>query len=209
MWMFLNQETYKRVHSVIVPTSNGTTQIDHVLVSRFGIFVVETKNMGGWIFGREEDAQWTQVFPREKHRFQNPLRQNYRHTRCLAELLKLDHSLFHSIAFFIGDCRFKTPMPRNVMTSGLASYIKEFTQPRLDEAHVGEIVDALQQLKASPDLDRHKHLASLKARHNSTTTCPRCGSALEERVARRGRAPGSAFLGCSGYPGCKFTRSLA
>jgi uncharacterized membrane protein len=182
MTMFLNQKIYRRIHDVIVPASDGTTQIDHVLVSHFGIFVIETKNMGGWIFGREHDKNWTQVFPRNKFLFQNPLRQNYRHTKCLAGFLRLDHSLFHSIVFFIGECSLKTPMPRNVMTSGLSSYIKEFTRPRMDELQVAEVVGRLNQLKANPDLNRRNHVAVLKQRFEPTTICPRGDSALEEKI---------------------------
>src|SRR6476660_6241030 len=58
----LPAESYHQLHDVILPTPDGTTQIDHVFVSRFGIFVVETKNMSGWIFGGERQAQWTQTF---------------------------------------------------------------------------------------------------------------------------------------------------
>ncbi|GHA99104.1 nuclease-related domain-containing protein [Modicisalibacter luteus] len=56
----LPAEAYQRIHNVTLPTPDGTTQIDHLFVSRFGIFVVETKNMKGWIIGGEEQAQWTQ-----------------------------------------------------------------------------------------------------------------------------------------------------
>lgn len=69
--------TYVRFHDVMLPTPDGTTQIDHVFVSRFGVFVVETKNMAGWIFGSERGRRWTQVLPGgRKTSFQNPLRQN-------------------------------------------------------------------------------------------------------------------------------------
>ena len=55
-----------------------------MFVSVFGVFVVETKNMGGWIFGSERNREWTQVFPNaEKYKFQNPLRQNYRLEFCI------------------------------------------------------------------------------------------------------------------------------
>ncbi len=54
---------YSRFHNVTLRTPDGTTQIDHVFVSRFGVFVVETKNMGGWIYGSERNRRWTQVFP--------------------------------------------------------------------------------------------------------------------------------------------------
>ena len=77
MWFMLNKETYHRIDNVIVPTADGTTQVDHILVSIYGIFMIETKNMKGWIFGSPDQDTWTQVVFREKHTFQNPLRQNY------------------------------------------------------------------------------------------------------------------------------------
>jgi len=51
--LFLDDKIYHSINNVTIPTANGTTQIDHVIVSRFGLFVVETKNMKGWIFGDE------------------------------------------------------------------------------------------------------------------------------------------------------------
>ena len=47
----LPPSVYRRYLDVTLPTVDGTTQIDHVFVSVFGVFVVETKNKGGWIFG--------------------------------------------------------------------------------------------------------------------------------------------------------------
>jgi restriction system protein len=207
MLMFLNKNVYRRIHNIVIPTANGTTQIDHVLISRFGIFVVETKNMKGWIFGGKDDAQWTQVLFGKKYRFQNPLRQNYRHTKCLADFLSLDHSLFRSVVFFIGDCQFKAAMPREVMTSGLASYIKRFANMCLDEAQVTQSVAKLDAVKKNPNSTLRDHLASLKQRHESTTTCPRCGHPLLKKIARKGALAGQSFLGCSQYPACKFTRN--
>ncbi len=52
----LPADTYSPIHNVTLPTADGTTQIDHIFVSRFGIVVVETKNMKGWIFGGERQA---------------------------------------------------------------------------------------------------------------------------------------------------------
>ena len=209
MWMFLDKQVYRCVQNVILPTTRGTTQIDHVVVSPFGVFVIETKNMKGWIFGRENDEKWTQVLSGNKYRFQNPLRQNYRHTKCLAEFLKIEHSFFHSIVFFIGDCRFKTPVPQNVMSSGLATYIKKFTKPRLGLDRVAAIDSTLRAAKVDPELSLRLHLSSLQSRHASTTVCPRCGARLHQRVARQGRSAGHAFLGCSRHPACGFTCDLA
>ena len=58
----LPSSTYARLSDITLPTPDGTTQIDLVIVSRFGVFVIEVKNMSGWIFGDETNRQWTQVF---------------------------------------------------------------------------------------------------------------------------------------------------
>ncbi|OSR34291.1 hypothetical protein BV323_04233 [Pseudomonas syringae pv. actinidiae] len=55
----LDKTVYRRLHNVTLNTADGTTQIDHVFISPFGIFVLETKNMRGWIFGSEKQPQWT------------------------------------------------------------------------------------------------------------------------------------------------------
>tara|TARA_B100000315_G_scaffold164806_1_gene153455 strand:- start:1671 stop:2195 length:525 start_codon:yes stop_codon:yes gene_type:complete len=51
LWLSLDKELYRRFHNVIIPSNNGTTQVDHILVSPFGLFIVETKNRTGWIYG--------------------------------------------------------------------------------------------------------------------------------------------------------------
>ena len=150
MRLRLDAETYRQIDNVIVPSRNGTTQIDHVLVSVFGIFVIETKNMKGWIFGSAENDTWTQVLVGKKYPFQNPLKQNYRHTRCLAEYLHLDHRVFHSVVWFIGDCTFKTAMPENVLASGLSGYIENFSARCLTEDQVAESESTLRALKDHP-----------------------------------------------------------
>lgn len=98
---------YLRFHNVTLRTPDGTTQIDHVFVSRFGVFVVETKNMGGWIYGSERNLRWTQVFPGgRKTSFQNPLRQNYRHVKAMEATLaplKLPADAVRSVVAFVGE----------------------------------------------------------------------------------------------------------
>ena len=208
LWMRLDDSVYRRIHNVIVPAQNGTTQIDHVLVSVFGIFVVETKDRDGWIYGAPDQPKWTQVQHGKKYQFQNPLRQNYRHTKCLSEYLGLDHDLFHSVVIFTGESEFKTPMPENVLDRGLSRYITSFVERLLTEKQVEEIATTLRSLKESSGLSKSDHLDSLRERHGSTTTCPRCGGSLVERTAKQGAHAGQSFLGCSNYPRCRFTRAV-
>lgn len=206
MWAFLDKNQYHRINDLIIPASNGTTQIDHVIISKYGLFVVETKNIRGWIFGDPGDDKWTQSIYGRKSQFQNPLRQNYRHVKCLAEYLGIDEGIINPIVFFIGDCKFKTPMPTNVLNSGLIPYIKGFRQEVLDPEQMAEIKLKLSSLVQDPSLNRQTHMASLENRYKSITTCPKCGGQLVERIAKKGPSVGSAFLGCTNYPRCTYTK---
>ena len=208
MWAMLDKNVYRRVDNVIINTPNGTTQIDHVVVSVYGIFVIETKNIKGWIFGAENSDKWTQAIFGKKSQFQNPIKQNYRHTKGLAEHLKLDHNLFKPIVFFIGDCQFKTEMPSNVLSSGLIPYIKGFRQTLLSLQQVTQIEAALTKLKQDKSLNRRTHLDSLRERHASTTFCPRCGGSLVQRMSKTGAFADKPFLGCSNFPKCKYLKKL-
>ena len=72
-----------RMNHVTVQMSDGTTQIDHILVSRFGVFVIETKDYKGWLFANADDYYWTQVLFRRKYRFQNlPFQEHDIHVRA-------------------------------------------------------------------------------------------------------------------------------
>ncbi|WP_438402339.1 NERD domain-containing protein [Aeromonas veronii] len=165
--LFLDKREYHLLKNVTLPTPQGTTQIDHVIVSRFGLFVIETKNIKGWIFGNPAHKSWTQQLYRRRHTFQNPLRQNYLHLMTLKSLLGLaDHQL-HSIIYFIGDCTFKTPMPDNVMNRGLIRYIKSKTTQVLTPAEVTRVIDTIQRGRLAANWQTHKqHVAQLKARHS-------------------------------------------
>ncbi len=164
--LFLDKREYRLLKDVTLPTPQGSTQIDHVIVSRFGLFVIETKNMKGWIFGNPTQKSWTQQIYRRKHSFQNPLHQNHLHMMTLKSLLGLSDNQLHSIIFFIGDCTFKTPMPQNVMNRGLIRYVKGITTPVLAESEVAHVVDTIQQGRLAANWQTHRqHVTQLKTRH--------------------------------------------
>jgi len=108
---------YHLLNHVTLRVNDETTQIDHVLVSRFGIFVVETKDYKGWIFAGQGDRYWTQVLFRAKFKFQNPLRQNYKHVCAIQELLEfLPADAILPVVVFTGHAEFKTGIPDGVFT---------------------------------------------------------------------------------------------
>lgn len=170
MWLKLDKDVYHRLNNVTLPLTNGgSTQIDHVIVSVYGIFVIETKNYKGWIFGNENQRQWTQVFPNgRKYKFQNPLRQNYLHIKTLADLLDLEMSYFHSMIAFIGECELKTrdELPEHVLTSGMASYVKKKQDKLLDEDEVKAIIEQIENNRFSKSWRTNKkHKAYLNSKH--------------------------------------------
>lgn len=138
----LNPNTYHLIKNVTLPTDDGSTQIDHIIVSKFGVFVVETKNMKGWIFGNPKQRMWTQKLYKHSSKFQNPLHQNYKHVQTLVSVLGLNDDQVHSVIVFVGDSKFKTELPENV-TNGLSyvKYIKSKKSPVLTSMQIIKIKD--------------------------------------------------------------------
>lgn len=208
LWLSLDEELYRKFHDVIIPSNNGSTQVDHILVSPFGLFIVETKNLKGWIFGSGEKSKWTQVIYGSKYSFQNPLRQTYRHKKVLSKYLDINESHIQTVVYFVGDSKFKTELPSNVLSSGLGSYIKQFNDTVLSDTEVQRISGLLSDVKIEGKISKQEHLQSLHERHSSDTVCPKCGSNLVERTVKHGPRTGSQFLGCSGYPKCRFSKQI-
>lgn len=163
----LPPELYHAYDNVTLPDGVGTTQIDHIYVSSFGVFVVETKNMAGWIFGAENQAQWTQTIYKRKSRFQNPIRQNYKHIKTLETLLQIPLSKLHTVIVFTGDSTFKTELPRCVCTlANFAEYIKSFTVPVLTDAELTEIRRKIESGRLEDSsATRSAHIQNLRDRH--------------------------------------------
>ena len=163
----LNPDVYREFSNVTVQIDGGTTQIDHIYVCPFGVLVIETKNMRGWIFGGKNQAQWTQTIYRKKVKFQNPLRQNYLHVKALERLLGLPMGCFRSICVFAGDCTFKTEMPDEVRTtSNLIEYIRSFDIRIFSDAQVNEICDRIRSVRLEPTRQVHRdHVKNLRRRH--------------------------------------------
>jgi len=208
LWLGLDSNLYQRFHDVIIPSSHGTTQIDHILVSPFGIFVVETKNYKGWIYGSEDQSTWTQVIYKSKHKFQNPLRQTHRHKKVLSKYLGVGESFILPVISFVGDVELKTELPTNVLTSRVSSYIKQFNEQVFSNDEVERITGLLSNVKSEYNISKSEHIQSLEDRYSSDTICPKCGSNLILREVKQGSRRGSQFLGCSSFPRCRFTKQI-
>ncbi|PHR85677.1 MAG: nuclease [Colwellia sp.] len=214
---FLEKNDYHLIKNVTLPTDDGTTQIDHIIVSKYGIFVVETKNMKGWIFGSANQKQWTQQIFKHKSKFQNPLHQNYKHVKTLEALLPIESNTksncVFSVIIFIGDSTFKTKMPENVtFACGGIEYIKSKTDLVFNIKEVISIIEQIEsgRLERSFKTNRQhvKHVKEIVKEKSKTKACSKCGAGMVLRKASKGKNAGNEFWGCSAFPKCKFVVNL-
>ena len=204
---------YHLFNNVILKALGGTTQIDHILISPYGVFVIETKNYKGWIFGGENQRRWTQslrrkytaysLFNKYKFQFQNPLHQNYKHIKAVESFLGVASKLVFNVVVFVGDSEFKTDMPNNVMKlRDFLPYIKSHTERIINEETVEKFCLKFRAHMSSASFNEDDHMRSIE-QNVVSPVCPRCGKAMVLRVARKGPGAGSEFWGCSNYPSCK------
>lgn len=208
----LNRKIYHRLDDVMLRTPDGATQIDHIFISRFGVFVLETKNRRGSIFGKEHDARWAQSIHGRRYRFQNPLRQNFKHVQAVERALRIPPETIHPVVAFVGKSAFKTRMPANV-TSGsrFVHYIKTFQREVFTEDQVRDLLREIETRRLKQqDILRIMHVRNLQRRAdpNALRHCPRCGNRLVVRTARYGTRVGHRFWACSAHPECRFTRNI-
>lgn len=189
----LDPQHYHALHDLTLRLPDGsTTQIDHVVVSVHGVFVLETKHLQGWIFGAERQKEWTQTFYRHRVRFQNPLRQNLRHLKALETLLDVPLAHLHSVVVLTGTAQFKTAMPPQVVQgAAVVPYVRSFNAQLLEPEAVQRILQQLDAQRLAPTRATHRaHVAHLRQRHArpegpalapvpATTTAPAPAAALQ------------------------------
>ena len=201
----LNKDKYHVLRNVMLPTTDGTTQIDHLIVSEYGIFVIETENMKGWIFGGAHQRMWTQKIFKYSKKFQNPLHQNYKHVETLKSILELNDQQIFSIVIFVGDSTFKTEMPKNVINgSGLIRFIKAKDRPVMSDDDVQEILAKIEAEHWLPSFENSRaqknHVKQIVDEKQNSDICPQCGSPMIVREMKKGFNPGEKFLGCTRCP---------
>ncbi len=207
---FLNKSDYKVIHNVVLKTGDITSQIDHIVISNFGLFVIETKNYKGWIVGHENSEYWTQIIFRYKTKFYSPIRQNSGHIRALKSCLKEYPTLeYKSIIVFSTKAEIKVTTKMDVINSNrLLQTVKKYSQVNLTETEKENIYQKIMDSTLT-SFNKSEHVQSIKRRIKSRedaiqkNKCPQCGNNLVEQKGKFGN-----FLGCKSYPRCKFTRKI-
>ena len=210
--MALTDLSYIRtIHNVYLDNSGMSTELDVIAITEKGIFVLESKNYSGWIFGSYDSQKWTQSFQNgEKNSFYNPIKQNAAHIKKLAQFLNLGLQFFYSYIVFSNRCEFKN-IPVGIerikvihreqllwcMKKELKTGINIFSREDIDA-----IYNRLLPLTQKTIFEKQQHVDEVR-NLKSGNFCPFC---KKELVLRHGQW--GDFYGCSGYPKCKFTRKI-
>ena len=204
----LPKDRYCAINNLLLRTSSGsTTQIDHVVISVYGIFVIETKFYKGWIYGGENSEYWTQSIYGHKYSLRNPIHQNQGHIRALKHLLQdFGDVPFISIVAFSRQCRLgvnaSTPV---IYWNKIPRTISQFKDKHLTHEQVISIHNRLVESNCNSKESRKEHIRNVRTNERRRNTavasgkCPRCGGTL---ILRHG--PHGPFYGCSNYPRCRY-----
>lgn len=205
--LMLSKRKYTIYNDLLFNFENGSVQIDHLIISPYGVFVIETKNYSGTIVGYEESNKFTQYVGKQKNEFYSPIKQNRGHIYKLKSILG-DYP-YTSVVVFLGGIKLKVDSNTFVGTPlNSVSYIKSFRDVVLTDEELDELDDKISKALESCDYTIREHVANINEKKAAYETalndgvCPLCGSPLVLRHGKYGD-----FYGCSSYPKCKFKRS--
>lgn len=226
----------KTLRNIYIPKDNGeTSEIDVMFICQKGIFVFESKNYSGWIFGNERDQYWTaSLAGGQKNRFYNPIKQNRTHLKWLSNYISssdVEVPLF-SVIVFSERCELKKittfSTDINVIkrdhTYKTVKKIWNSSEDKLTENQVEMIYEKLSLLTNVDEAVKVAHIKNIENKYikssddsvqsetkiNERTNdliCPRCGNKLVLRTAKKGHNAGNQFYGCAAFPKCRYIRN--
>lgn len=207
----LNKTNYKVYNNIYIKKNGRTSQIDHLVLSIYGIFVIETKNYKGWIFGNENSKYWTQTLYKKKYKIFNPVIQNWTHVNFLKGLSpELKVLRYFPIVVFAGNAKLKkinssTPVIRK---RRLLRTIKTNQDVVLTHEQLAKIDRIIARTIVTGKNTRKEHNKRVKQNIKRTkyqsklSICPKCGGKLIVKNGKFGK-----FKGCSNFPKCTFTKN--
>ncbi len=163
----------KLLTNIYLPKKDGTTtEVDLVMVNEAGLFVFESKNYSGWIFGDEKSKMWTQTLRNgKKNRFYNPIWQNNAHVSAMKDVLTdVDPNLFHSYIIFSERCELKkvnvaSPTIKLIKRNQLLSTLKKHMgsiENKISTEEIEAIYKSLSGYSLADETLKQQHIANLK-----------------------------------------------
>ena len=171
------KEGAKFLFNCYLPRDNGeTTEIDVLMIYKSGLYVFESKNYSGWIFGNEKGKTWTQTLPQgrrsHKEHFLNPVMQNNLHIKWLKNLLQDETIPMHSVIVFSERCTLKkvditSPNVAVINRDQVYETVLTIDSKTTSELAPGKVIELYEKLypcsQVSEDV-RQAHIDSINAR---------------------------------------------
>lgn len=211
----LDSDDYRVYNDLLIRNGNHTTQVDHIVISRYGVFVLETKNVHGKVYGGGNAEFWKQYLPdtgykrygfTQEYQLRNPIWQNEGHIKILRRLVFDNDVPVYGIVVFPSDTEINVTASQPVVNMyDVVPYIKQYRDVVLSSDQMGSYRRRLLEVISTSESDRKEHLANVyrnKERRDSAVAsgrCPRCGGNLVLRNGKYGQ-----FYGCSNYPRCNY-----
>lgn len=151
---------YKLLNDIMIRKENGTSQIDHILVGKKGVFIIETKDYSGTIKGEEYSKYWTQTINKRKNHFYNPIRQNYGHLKSVEKLIK-EKDIYISLIVFTNKSKLKglkteTPV---IQVKKLKRFIRKYKSDiKLSNDQIEDVYKSLKRGNVQSSRARRKHV---------------------------------------------------
>ena len=167
----------KLMTNLYIPREDGsTTEIDLIMLSHTGIYVFESKNYSGWIFGDEKNKNWTQTLEnKQKNRFFNPIWQNKAHITALKSAIGMENdSLYKSYIIFSERCTLKkinvvSPNIKVIKRNQLSNAIRTdiWNSPKLlTTEEIDQLYSSLQKYAHADAQVKEAHIDNIKNRKN-------------------------------------------
>ncbi len=207
---YLPKEDYIVLNDVLLPTKTGTNQLDHIVVSIFGIFIIETKNYSGKLYGGKNSEKWTQYLGGQEYELYNPFLQNRGHVQAVSRYIRLDSRYLIPLIVFTGSAEIKASVGNSaVYSESLFQRIMQYKTPLLSHDQMYAYARRLDNAMEENSSTKHMHINNVREsiyrkkeeiRHGN---CPMCDGYLTLRNGKYGQ-----FWGCSNYPRCRYTRNI-
>lgn len=147
----LEKNRFTILNDVVLPAGGGTVNIDHLVVSRFGVFVIESQYASGLVTGTEFQDRWKQQHWGRSIRMENPVHQNAVQAEILGRLLDMPSSKIHPVVVLTGHKGMKSQAPAHLVTAeNLISYIRRKGIHVFQPEQADRILKAIEEVRVHP-----------------------------------------------------------
>lgn len=192
------------LNNYMIEENGKSSQIDHIVINPYGVFVIETKNYSGMIYGYEDQQEWTQVLSsgKVKNRFYNPIKQNKTHVARLKKILPSD-TIINSLVVMVQNNTENIQIDNVIKLTELKERINARREEVLSVEEMQMINNTLIKAHSLVKISDEDHINEI---HNmrlmiDNNICPRCGGKIIEKQGKYG-----SFWSCSNYPKCRFIK---